>query len=119
VAHYPGVKGIDTLPIILDLLHLKTIQSCWSEVRIHFFGCQTHIFQWVSSFFQWLYRNIPQNRDSLDLSVCYFPKSLWSRPDRDLYARGINYSCHIMSCKKKDHLDQKSFLAFRDQTAMQ
>lgn len=68
--------------------------------------------------FQWLYRNIPQNRDSLDLSGSPLPKSLWRRPERDSSTpMEINYSCHIVSCKRKDHLHHRSFHAFRDQTS--
>lgn len=68
-------------------------------------GSQTHIFQWFLNF-QRVYQNIPQNRDSLDLSISHLPNGLQSRPDRGLSSRAMNYSCHIMSCKKKDHLGQ-------------
>lgn len=48
--HSDMLKGIDTLPIIRDLLQLKTMQSGWPEIRIAFLAPKHTLFI-VSSFF--------------------------------------------------------------------
>lgn len=44
------MKGVDTLPVIRDLLHLKAMQPDWSEIRIPFLAAK-HTFFNVSSIF--------------------------------------------------------------------